>query len=249
MQNVVVVVGGGFVVVVVGGGLVVVVVVVGGGFVVVVAVACGFVVVVVDGEFVVAVVEEKIVLVVAGEGPDGCEVVDVAPGVVGVVVGMRVVVVPETAGGPDWDEVGAIVVVGSATDLGGFSAAEAETGTTGESEWARIKASPPAAVVPSATDPAITATWEPATITLPRLLNWLTIGISNSHASGPMTQRWRPTEMLRNALTIAGSNCVPAQRVSSFRASRGDIGLLYERAAVITSNESATATIRAPKEI
>jgi hypothetical protein len=72
--------------------------------------------------------------------------------------------------------------------------------------WGCIKASPPAAVVPSATEPATTATCEPATTTLPRLLNWLTMGISKSQASGPMTQRWRPTEMLRNARTIAGSN-------------------------------------------
>jgi hypothetical protein len=75
------------------------------------------------------------------------------------------------------------------------------------------------------------------------------IGTSNSHARGPMTNRWRPTEMSRKARTIAGSNCVPAQRVSSLRAADGDMGLLYDRAAVITSKASATATILAPREI
>jgi len=75
------------------------------------------------------------------------------------------------------------------------------------------------------------------------------MGTSNSHAKGPMTNRCRPTEMSKNARTMAGSNCVPAQRVNSFRANFGDMALLYERAAVITSNASATATILAPREI
>jgi hypothetical protein len=75
------------------------------------------------------------------------------------------------------------------------------------------------------------------------------IGTSKIHAKGPMTNRWRPTEILRKARTIAGSNCVPAQRVSSLRAAEGDMALLYDRAAVITSKASATATILAPSEM
>jgi hypothetical protein len=249
MQNVVVVVGGGFVVVVVGGGAVVVVV---GGFVVVV-VGVGFVVVVVEGGFVVvvvvgaAVVDVALEVVVVDDCVAGGDVVEVALDTVDVVVGERVVVVPETDVA-DADEEEAMVVVGSATTLGSCTR-EAAWELTGRSGWACIKVSPPAAVVPSATDPAINAAWDPTTATLPRLLNWLTIGTSNSQASGPTTRRWRPTEMLRNARTMAGSNWVPAQRVSSLRASQGDIGLLYERAAVITSKESATATMRAPREI
>ena len=244
MQNVVVVVGGGFVVVVVAGGFVVVVVV-AGGFVVVVVVAGGFVVVVDEG-LVVVVVDEGPVVVVDGADVD-CVVVEVAFDAVEVVVGERVVVVPAITVVEDVEEV--VVVVGSTAAVGSSETLDFDTEVMGSLPWSCIKASPPAAVVPSATDPATSATWEPATTTLPRLLNWLTIGMSKSQASGPMTQRWRPTEMFRNALTIAGSNWVPAQRVNSLRASRGDMGLLYERAAVITSKESATATIRAPSEI
>jgi hypothetical protein len=54
---------------------------------------------------------------------------------------------------------------------------------------------------------------------------------------------------LRKALTITGSNWLPAQRVNSVRAATGLIAFLYERAAVITSKESATDTMRAPSEI
>jgi hypothetical protein len=35
-------------------------------------------------------------------------------------------------------------------------------------------------------------------------------GRSASHETGPIVQRSRPIEMFRNALTIAGSNWVPA---------------------------------------
>jgi len=54
---------------------------------------------------------------------------------------------------------------------------------------------------------------------------------------------------LRKALTIAGSNWLPAQRVSSVRAATGLIAFLYERTAVITSKASATETMRAPSEM
>ena len=46
---------------------------------------------------------------------------------------------------------------------------------------------------------------------------------------------------------MAASNWVPAHRASSARAATGEIGALYERADVITSNASVTATIRAAK--
>ena len=68
-----------------------------------------------------------------------------------------------------------------------------------------------------------------------------------SHDSGPIALRRSPIEICRNARTMSGSNCVPAQRVISRRASWIVIGFLYERAAVITSNTSATATSRPAK--
>ncbi|MGB8178873.1 MAG: hypothetical protein WCF63_01765 [Acidimicrobiales bacterium] len=182
MQNVVVVVGGGFVVVVVGGGFVVVVV--GGGFVVVVVVEGGGIVVVaaVDGfvvvvvvvaGFVVVVDDEEFVVVVVGELDAGGEVVDVALDaggeVVAVVVDERVVVVPE-ADAADGDE-DATVVVGSELPLGLCATCELELEAALTAGWACIKARPPAAVVPSATEPATMATWDVAATTLPRLLN------------------------------------------------------------------------------
>ncbi len=245
---VVVVVVGGLVVVVVVGGLVVVVVV--GGLVVVVD-DDGFVVVVDDGESVVVVDDEGFEVVVEDEGlvvevPDGESVA--AVDTVRPPDCERVVVVPGFTVVLDAEEEAATDVVGPAVTVGSWESREVAEVTATEG-GACIKAGPPAAVVPSATDPATSATWEPATTTFPRLLNWLMIGTSNSQVRGPMTQRWRPSEMFRNALTTAGSNWVPAQRVSSLRASRADMALLYERMAVMTSNESATATIRAPREI
>jgi hypothetical protein len=64
-----------------------------------------------------------------------------------------------------------------------------------------------------------------------------------------MTSRIRPREMFRKARTSRGSNCVPAQRAISDRASVALAGSLYERAEVITSNTSAIATMRPPKGI
>jgi hypothetical protein len=188
MQKVVVVVGGGFVVVVVGVGFVVVVVgvgfvvvVVGVGFVVVVVTTGFVVVVVVVGGFVVVVVGDGLVVVGVDEGPvvvgadeevvvvvtfegfevvvDGeCvaagEVVEVAVDAVDDVVDKRVVVVPETTGDADGGE--GTVVVGSELSLGRRSACEFDATT--ETGWACIKDCPPAAVVPSATEPATRAT-------------------------------------------------------------------------------------------
>jgi hypothetical protein len=186
MQKVVVVVGGGFVVVVEVGGFVVVVDV--GGFVVVVDVG-GFVVVVDVGGFVVVVVGEGLVVVVVDEGfvvdvvvdgfvvvvddeeVVGGEVVEVAGDAVEVVVGTRVVVVPDFTGVTGADEEEATVDVESSLTLGWCTSREVELEATARSEWVCIKASPPAAVVPSATDPATRATWDPAVITVPRLLS------------------------------------------------------------------------------
>ena len=70
-----------------------------------------------------------------------------------------------------------------------------------------------------------------------------------NHDVGPIARRSFPIEMSRNARTISGSNWVPEQRVNSIRPSCAVIGFLYERAAVITSNTSATATSRPALEI
>ncbi len=60
-----------------------------------------------------------------------------------------------------------------------------------------------------------------------------------------MAMRNLPSEMLRNARTTAGSNCEPAQSASSRRAVAAEPASLYERTDVITSNVSATETMRA----
>ena len=60
-------------------------------------------------------------------------------------------------------------------------------------------------------------------------------GTCASHDSGPIASRSRPSERFMNARTTAGSNWVPAHRVSSARASAGEIAFLYERTEVITS--------------
>ena len=64
-----------------------------------------------------------------------------------------------------------------------------------------------------------------------------------------MTSRSRLSEIARNARTTFGSNCVPALLASSTRACAAGYGFLYERAAVITSNASATATMRPASEM
>ena len=52
---------------------------------------------------------------------------------------------------------------------------------------------------------------------------------------GPSTSLILPSETLTNARTRRGSNCVPAQRAISDRASVALAGSLYDRADVITS--------------
>ena len=69
-------------------------------------------------------------------------------------------------------------------------------------------------------------------------------GVWASHDSGPMTSRIRPSETFRKARTTRGSNCVPAQRAISARPAFAEPASLYDRAEVITSKTSATATIR-----
>jgi hypothetical protein len=103
---------------------------------------------------------------------------------------------------------------------------------------------PPAvnAAAPTATCVVVIKAW-PVTLSRARK------GTSANHETGPTTHRSRPIEMFNSALTISGSNCWPAQRVSSFRAATGLRAFLYERTAVMTSNASATATMRAPSEI
>jgi hypothetical protein len=67
--------------------------------------------------------------------------------------------------------------------------------------------------------------------------------------TGPVRHRSLGSEMLRNARTISGSNCPPAQSASSLLAAHTAMGFLYERAAVIVSYESATVTILPPSEM
>jgi hypothetical protein len=59
----------------------------------------------------------------------------------------------------------------------------------------------------------------------------------------------RGVDTLSIARTTRGSNCVPEHFFSSRRAASRPTGLRYERAAVMTSNVSATATMRAPRQI
>ena len=69
----------------------------------------------------------------------------------------------------------------------------------------------------------------PATMRLPALASWgrlLMNGSSPSQARAPPHQLVRPTEASRNALTTSGSNWVPAQGVSSWRAVSVDIACL-----------------------
>jgi hypothetical protein len=104
------------------------------------------------------------------------------------------------------------------------------------------------------TPPAVNAAAPTATCVVvikacPATPNLANSGTSATQETGPTTQRRRPIETFRSALTMAGSNWLPAQRVSSWRAATGLNAFLYERTAVMTSKASATATIRAPSEI
>ena len=51
-------------------------------------------------------------------------------------------------------------------------------------------------------------------------------GNCSTLASGPIINRRRPIEMLMNARTTSGSNCVPAFAASSLRAVAAGIGFL-----------------------
>ena len=72
-------------------------------------------------------------------------------------------------------------------------------------------------------------------------------GAGRASDTGPVRQRSLGSEMLRNARTISGSNCPPAQSASSRLAAHTAIGFLYERAAVMVSYASATETILPPE--
>ena len=77
--------------------------------------------------------------------------------------------------------------------------------------------------------------------------DWGTNESCVNHDNGPIAIRRRPIEMFRNARTTVGSNWLPAQRANSARAAAADTGCLYDCADVITSNASATATMRAAR--
>ena len=55
--------------------------------------------------------------------------------------------------------------------------------------------------------------------------------------------------MARNARTTIGSNCSPASFAISTRAVEAFTAWPYERRVVMASKVSATATMRAPKQI
>jgi hypothetical protein len=121
----------------------------------------------------------------------------------------------------------------------------ARTSVVGGAEAAACAARTPPAVNAAAP----TATCAPVTRACPATPRRATNGTSATHETGPIIQRSLPIETFRKALTMTGSNWLPAQRVSSVRAATGLIAFLYERTEVITSKESATETMRAPSEI
>jgi hypothetical protein len=83
-----------------------------------------------------------------------------------------------------------------------------------------------ASTPPAVTAIAPTATCAPVKTECPTAPRRAANGTSATHESGPIVQRRRPMDTLRKALTIAGSNWVPAQRVSSVRAATGLIAFL-----------------------
>ena len=113
---------------------------------------------------------------------------------------------------------------------------------------------PPGSTTPGNTPAAPTTAAAAAPLAAPAscpAARWAspTSGTTAAHDVGPTVHHRRPSEMRRNARTIAGSNWPPAHAASSRRAAGTLIGFLYERAAVITSNESVTLTILAACEI
>ena len=83
-----------------------------------------------------------------------------------------------------------------------------------------------AATAPTVKAAAPSATWAPAATACPAMPSLVRMGTSASQETGPIVQRSRPMETLRNALTIAGSNWLPAHRVSSSRAATALNGFL-----------------------
>jgi hypothetical protein len=202
---------GGGLVVVVGAGLVVVVV----AGVVVEASAEVVVVALVDDVGATVVVEASVVVVDAAPAP--------APRVGGNVTTTVELLRPV---------VDVVVCSKRSSGPGSVRASTASTGAVGwwgPGSWMPITAAIAGSTVAAATlTPVATdaeATLAPtlpmgADDTLP------STGRFDSHVSGPRTRRSPPRDTLRKARTTTGSKCVPAQRVSSARASAGSCGFL-----------------------
>jgi hypothetical protein len=133
-------------------------------------------------------------------------------------------------------------VPGSVAETPWWPAATGTGGGVGSGEADAIGAD--TITVPAATTP--TVVWA-AAVTAP--CDAARNGVAPNQLSGPIASRSRGVDTASIALTTLGSNCVPAQSLSSRSAAARLIGLRYDRAAVITSNASATATMRAPRQI
>jgi hypothetical protein len=156
----------------------------------------------------------------------GREVVLACRGLV-VVVGRRAVVtVAATAVGPPGELAGKTVTV--VAYVVAVVATLAASGIPWTSlVWGAVAAAACAARTPPAVNAAApTATWAPLTRACPAMPSRATNGTSATHETGPIIQRTFPIETLRNALTITGSNWLPAQRVNSVRAATGLIAFL-----------------------
>ena len=162
-----------------------------------------------------------------------------------------VVLVPNRVGRgspPEMVICGPLVVTASADGAGvlrGVSRGPPSTSCSVASARAAVSSTTPPPNVPAEAPTNVAAT---SAALPPAALEKTDVGNSvawASHDTGPVARRRRGTEMLRNARTTVGSKWVPADRASSARACADEIGCLYERADVITSKASATATIRA----
>jgi hypothetical protein len=222
------------VVVVVGVGFAVVVVVGEDGFVVVV-VGVGFAVVVVVGEvgFVVVVVG------VLDEPPaDAVEVVVVALPLCGLVWPAE----PVAPDGPWLPEIGAVAkvvdVVEVVDDVGGNVVPVvlgAEVVTFEAVLWGLVWCRPTAVATDMPATTVVVAIAVPAAPTKCSTRTRPSDDRSPRIDNGPPSRRSRPIDISRNALTITGSKCVPAQAASSVRAASAVIAVLYDRAAVMVS--------------
>ena len=74
-------------------------------------------------------------------------------------------------------------------------------------------------------------------------------GVPTSHEVGPIAHRSRGAETASSARTTSGSNWEPLKRTVSSCAAARVIAFLYVRGPVMTSKESATATIRPASEM